>query len=158
MRLPIFVSFSTLALSACATVFNGETQPARLTSEPDGATVSVTNRKGEVVQSATTPTTLTLERGAGYFRPQAYKISFSKPGYAPREVQLNSSISRWYAGNVIFGGLVGVLVVDPISGAMYTFPKSVTETMAPQAAAGENAATAGAMPQPLRAVQLAPTN
>ncbi|HTO57113.1 MAG TPA: hypothetical protein VMJ74_04925 [Pseudomonadales bacterium] len=139
MRLPIFVSFATFALSACATVFNGKMQSVELNSEPTGASVSVTNRKGEVVQTATTPTMLTLQRGAGYFKPEQYTVAYSKPGYAPQETQLKATVSGWYAGNIIFGGLIGLLIVDPATGAMYTLPKSVDEKMTAQTA---NATTA----------------
>lgn len=28
----------------------------------------------------------------------------------------------WYVGNIIFGGLIGLLLVDPITGAMWKLP------------------------------------
>lgn len=28
-------------------------------------------------------------------------------------------LSGWYLGNVVFGGLIGLLIVDPLTGAMY---------------------------------------
>jgi len=29
------------------------------------------------------------------------------------------SLNGWYFGNIIFGGLIGLLIVDPATGAMY---------------------------------------
>ena len=33
--------------------------------------------------------------------------------------QVSSSLNGWYWGNILVGGLIGMLIVDPISGAMY---------------------------------------
>ncbi|MDB4525936.1 hypothetical protein N9065_03445 [Akkermansiaceae bacterium] len=38
---------------------------------------------------------------------------------------LDASMDPWYAGNIIFGGILGVLVVDPATGAMWQLPKEV---------------------------------
>jgi hypothetical protein len=46
------------------------------------------------------------------------------------------SVNGWYVGNVIFGGLVGFLIVDPLTGAMWVLePKDVKESL-PLKAAG----------------------
>jgi len=31
-------------------------------------------------------------------------------------------MSGWYWGNILIGGLIGMLVVDPLTGAMYKLP------------------------------------
>ena len=31
----------------------------------------------------------------------------------------------WYIGNILFGGLIGMLIVDPATGAMYNLPDRV---------------------------------
>ncbi len=28
-------------------------------------------------------------------------------------------MNGWYAGNIVFGGLIGILIVDPATGAMW---------------------------------------
>jgi hypothetical protein len=41
-------------------------------------------------------------------------------------------MSGWYIGNILFGGLIGMLVVDPQTGAMYRLePKSLDATLTP---------------------------
>jgi hypothetical protein len=122
-----------LALSGCASIFNGKTQAVMLTSVPDGAAVSVTNRAGEKIHTGTTPVTLTLNRGAGYFKSETYTVTLAKDGFAPKQLTLNSSVSGWYIGNILFGGLIGMLAVDPVTGAMYTFPESVSSALEPEA-------------------------
>jgi len=40
--------------------------------------------------------------------------------YYPYEVHVKLTVDGWYFGNVLFGGLIGILIVDPATGAMYT--------------------------------------
>ena len=72
----------------------------------------------------------TLKKGRGYFKPETYTLSFSKEGYKPVDITVRGSVNGWYFGNVIFGGLIGLLAVDPATGAMYTLqPKEVAATL-----------------------------
>lgn len=114
-----------LALAGCASIFNGQTQSVVFQSEPSGAAITVSNRAGEQVHAGTTPVTITLKRGAGYFRSEVYTIRLTKPGFAPKEVVVTGTMSGWYIGNILFGGLIGMLAVDPVTGGMYVFPDSV---------------------------------
>ncbi|MCG2921469.1 hypothetical protein KZ305_25620, partial [Escherichia coli] len=46
-------------------------------------------------------------------------------------MQVKSRLNGWYFGNIIFGGLIGILVVDPMTGAMFTLsPKDVNAVLA----------------------------
>ncbi|MDA8868601.1 hypothetical protein N9H91_02170 [Pseudomonadales bacterium] len=49
----------------------------------------------------------------------------NKVGFSPKEYTLNSSVDGWYFGNLLLGGLIGMLIVDPITGAMYNLPARV---------------------------------
>jgi hypothetical protein len=118
-----------IALTGCASIFNGQTQAVTIKSDPDGANLVVTNRAGDKVHSGTSPATLTLKRGAGYFKSEIYRVTLMKEGYAPKELMITSSVSGWYIGNILFGGLIGMLAVDPATGGMYTFPESVSGTL-----------------------------
>lgn len=129
----------TLALSGCASIFNGKTQAVILNSVPDGAVATVSNRAGEKVHTGTTPVTLTLNRGAGYFKSETYTVTLTKDGFATKQLTITSSVSGWYIGNLLFGGLIGMLAVDPVTGAMYTFPDSVNETLDASTAAAPGA-------------------
>lgn len=144
-----------VALSGCASIFNGQTQAVTINSVPAGATVTVTNRAGQAVHTAVTPATVQLKRGAGYFKSESYSVAFKKDGFADGNAVLDSSVSGWYIGNLVFGGLIGMLGVDPATGAMYTFPDSATATLAPGVGTAAPAvgmaapAVAGGAQQPL---------
>ena len=123
------VLFSALAvLCGCATIFEGGTQPVTFKSVPDSATLTIRNRAGEKIHTGTTPATVTLKRGAGYFKSEAYQVTVEKEGYAPTTVSLTAGVNGWYVANLIFGGLIGLLVVDPITGAMYDLSPDTVET------------------------------
>ena len=43
-----------------------------------------------------------------------------------------ASVSGWYFGNLVFGGLIGMLIVDPLTGAMYNLePKKIEQPLTP---------------------------
>lgn len=121
MRLLTILLFSAGLLAGCSTIINGKTQSVAVNSVPEGASITVTERGGEVIHSGQTPVKLELNRGYGYFKPQTYTIRFEKPGYANREILLAGQVNGWYFGNILIGGLVlGMLIVDPNTGGMYT--------------------------------------
>ena len=65
-------------VSGCATIINGSKNPIAINSNPDGAEISIINKKGEVIHKGTTPATVTLKSGAGYFKGEDYKVIFKK--------------------------------------------------------------------------------
>ncbi len=64
--------------------------------------------------------------GEGYFRGQTYTLRFMREGYPDRQVELDSSVDGWYWANILFGGVIGMLIVDPLTGAMYKLPDEVS--------------------------------
>lgn len=110
---------------------NKPTQAIPLNTMPTGVEVSVVDEEGVTVFDGVTPTTVTLTKGAGYFKSKHYTMTLRKQGYADVVLPITGRVSGWYvAGNLVFGGLIGWLVVDPLSGAMYTFePKDVNMSL-----------------------------
>jgi hypothetical protein len=93
------------------------------------------DEKGETVFSGTTPTTVTLRTKAGYFKGKNYTVTFQKEGYAKHEAEIRRGVSGWYIwGNLVFGGVIGWLIVDPATGAMWTLQKEVSVNLAPLSA------------------------
>lgn len=129
MKKTLAASVAALVLSGCASIISGGTQPVTIKSVPDGATVTVTNRAGEKIHNGTTPLTVTLNRGAGYFKSETYKVEVTKEGYELGHLDIVSTVNGWYIGNLLFGGVIGFLAVDPATGAMYSFPDSVNATL-----------------------------
>lgn len=119
MKKLLAVALGVALLSGCATIFEGGTQPVTFNSTPDGAKLTVTNRAGEKIHAGTTPATLTLQRGAGFFKSEQYTVQIVKEGYAAKELVVTGAVNGWYVGNILFGGLIGILIIDPATGAMY---------------------------------------
>ena len=89
------------------------------------------------VFSSQTPAVAVLRKGDGFFRGASYRVRIEKQGYKPQEVVLTSSLNAgWYLlGNIIIGGLVGWLIVDPLTGGMWTLsPDKVSANLASDAA------------------------
>lgn len=117
--LAVFV-VGTLLISGCASIVSKSTYPVSVSSKPEGATITITNRHGQEIHSGRTPATVSLKAGCGYFKGEEYTILFSKAGYKPFKTTITSDLDGWYVfGNIFFGGLIGWLIVDPATGAMW---------------------------------------
>lgn len=106
----------------CASIISKSKYNVRIASTPSGVPFVVYNKKGEQVYSGTTPTTTpALKAGAGYFSGESYTLEFRRDGYPVQKAEIERGVDGWYiAGNFVFGGLIGWLVVDPLTGAMWT--------------------------------------
>jgi len=121
---------TALVSSGCATIVARSSQEITITSVPEGAAVKINNKSGAAVHSGNTPLTVTLKKGRGYFKAERYTVHIAKDGYHARDVTVEGAVNGWYFGNVLFGGLIGLLAVDPATGAMYTLrPKEVSTTL-----------------------------
>jgi hypothetical protein len=124
-----------VALTGCATILHSGPRAVSVASTPPGATVSIYDRSNKLIQTNTTPFVAQLSTSAGYFKGQQYRLVFDMPAHESTEVKLQSSLSGWYFGNLIFGGLIGLLIVDPITGAMYNLsPDKIEQPLTPNQA------------------------
>jgi PEGA domain len=121
------------ALSGCATVTGGTgPQKVKVESDPPGATVLVDGRPHGV-----TPTTVALDRTVGH------RIELDKDGYAPTAADLKPGVNPWVFGNLLVGGLVGIVVDLATDSERRLYPGGVDIHLAP--AAGT---TPGLLPSP----------
>jgi hypothetical protein len=151
LSLPTCLLAGTALLSSCASIVSHSTWPVALSSAPVGASVAVIDRGGREVFTGTTPAAVQLKSGAGFFQRAKYTIKFTKPGFATQTIPLEANVNGWYFGNLVFGGWIGMLIVDPATGAMYRIPqKDVQVAMAQTTAFDLNAAD----PTGLRIVSL----
>ncbi len=111
----------------CASIVSKSEWPIRIASSPEQADVTITDiRDDKKIFTGKTPTTVTLSSRGGYFKGKTYKVDLSKDGYASQSTEIKSTMNGWYIGNILFGGLIGLLIVDPATGAMWTLdPKDV---------------------------------
>lgn len=101
------IAASLLSTAACATIMQGSEQEISVDSTPAGASISVDGQP-----MGTTPAVLRLARR------DTHTLRLDLPGYAPYEMELTRKLSNWVWGNIVFGGVIGV-VVDGSTGAMY---------------------------------------
>lgn len=106
----------------CASILGQSKQSVNITSSPAGAKVEIYNGKGNLVTSGETPfTAVSLPAGAGFFTAEKYTVKFKKAGCLDCEAPINVGVNGWYiGGNFLLGGLVGWLIIDPLTGAMWT--------------------------------------
>lgn len=124
--LSVFMVLSFAMLNGCASIVAGGPQVIPITSNPPDAQLKIVNlRTGNTMFAGKTPYTATLDRGAGYFKKSRYNIVVEKEGYQAKEMLIEGTASGWYVlGNFVFGGLIGWLIVDPITGSMWTLNPS----------------------------------
>ncbi len=109
-----------LLLTSCASICDSTKECLSIRSEPYDAEVIIRDNKGLEVYSGTTPADITLPKSVGYFCGADYLITVSKPGYESKSITVTRSLSGWYWGNILIGGLIGMLIIDPATGAMWT--------------------------------------
>lgn len=124
-----------ISLAGCASIVDGGPRKVSVNSDPSDAKVTVFNKKGEEVFVQQTPAMFKLKRGAGYFKGASYHLVIEKEGFQKSEVDLKSTVNGWYIANIFIGGIIGFLIVDPATGAMYTLsPKDVNVVLEKQSA------------------------
>lgn len=124
----LVANFLLMLALGCATLVKGGKQTVELKSIPQGSNCDVYNQKtNDRISTVTTPAVLTLERGSGYFKSAKYRIRCNMANYTPQEALLDGSLNGYYmGGNILLGGLIGWLIIDPLTGAMYTLePETV---------------------------------
>lgn len=121
----VAVSFS----GGCATILSNSSYPVTIDTNPSGAAITIKDKKGDTVHKGTTPTMVNLKAGWGYFSPARYTIEATFEGHEPIQQTFHGEFDAWYLGNFIFGGLIGFLIVDPLTGAMWTLDDRVVVTL-----------------------------
>lgn len=119
--------FFTL-LCGCASIVSDSKYPVAVSSEPNEATFQVVNQDGQIIYRGKTPTVVSLKSGDGYFKKAKYKVIFEKDGYQSTTSEIEASFDGWYLGNALFFTtdlLLGFLVIDPATGAMWKIDENV---------------------------------
>ena len=99
----------SMALSTgCATIVSGSDQAVQVDSVPENAVVTLNN-----VSVGNTPARFDLSR-----KNSTATVQLELPGYKSKEITLKRGTNGWVWGNILVGGLIGV-VVDISTGAMY---------------------------------------
>lgn len=111
------------AVTGCATIIKGTSQDISVDSNPGGAQVTVTQNSGVEVFKGATPAKLSLSK------KHEYTVSVKLAGYQEARVPVTQHLSGWFFGNLLCGGLLG-MVIDAVDGAMYNLePENVSVTL-----------------------------
>jgi uncharacterized protein YceK len=107
--------------SGCAAITTGSTQPLSVTTKQAGTNVvgaarELTNGKGTYY--VTTPGTVTVKRSYSDM-----VVVCKKDPLPDANMTVKSSVKAMAFGNIILGGVVGV-IVDTSTGAAYDYPTS----------------------------------
>ena len=146
-RLILLGLVASLSLGGCATITRTEHDTWTVKTTPGSAAVKTTNGFG----CDATPCTFRMERKA------EFDVTITKPGYKSWTGHVTHKVSgaggAGMAGNVLVGGLIGV-VVDSNSGAMFDLvpnPLEVTlektDAAAPSSMDVAKSATTDSAPQ-----------
>ncbi len=113
-------------LGACASIMEGTDQSIAVSSHPSGAICVLEREGGQIAAVNPTPGTVRVEKSA-----EDISVRCSKLGYQDSIGVLVSELEGMTAGNLIFGGVIG-LAVDAGSGAMHYYPSSITVNLSPE--------------------------
>ena len=83
------------------------------------------NHDGNRLFEGRPPTTLTLSARRGFFQGARYTIEVSQDGYTTGRATLSADLDAWYIGNILFGGVLGLLIIDPATSAMWKLDERV---------------------------------
>ena len=118
LKLVIIITSSAF-LTSCASIVSRNKWPLAVDSKPEGVHVSITNKKGMEVFTGKTPVVTTLKSGSSFFGKESYVVALTYKGTETRKINVECKVNGWYFGNLLIGGLIGMLIVDPATGAMY---------------------------------------
>ncbi len=102
----------TAFIISCATIIKGTSQDISINSNPTKANVVIKTTGGVEVFTGLTPTTTKLSK------KKEYNVTISLEGYKETTVQITQSFEAWTIGNLLCGGVIG-LIVDAVNGAMW---------------------------------------
>lgn len=127
----------TLTIVSCATILGSPIHVMPISSTPSDAAILITDEKGIEVFKGATPTSVTLNKSNGsYWGKKSYTVKISKDGFETQTIPVTANANGWYiGGNLIFGGLIGWFIVDPLNGHMYNLtPENIATTLSSKTA------------------------
>ncbi|HET6718245.1 MAG TPA: hypothetical protein VFH22_01280 [Rhodocyclaceae bacterium] len=136
-------------LSGCATIVGDERTSLPIKSTPADAQILIIDEAGRTAYRGRTPDQVPLRKSDGhYWGGKQFTVAISKRGYQTQRIQVDTRPNALYlGGNLLFGGIIGWLMVDPISGKMYDLSSEGIEVTLQKSP--YEAPTAAAAPSPI---------
>jgi hypothetical protein len=107
-----------VSLTGCASIVSGRHAELSIYTNAPNAQVVVRDKRGQEVASVHTPGRVALKRKDRFIFPTRYTATITAPGYQTAQVPIRSTINPWVLGNIVFGGIPG-LVIDNATGAAW---------------------------------------
>ena len=102
-------------LVSCSSIFNGSKDEVTINSNPIEAEITIDGMKMGV-----TPKTVELKRG------KIHVIEIRKSGFESYKIATSNSIAGWFWGNLLCGGVIG-MVIDLATGNAYDVDPDVID-------------------------------
>jgi hypothetical protein len=118
--------FMAVLATGCASIVNGGDQKIRLSTTPSNASYRVINSANrQEVATGLTPAEIDVQTKQAYMSGANYEVQFFKDGFEKANTQINTKLSGWYFANFLLpcGVICGMLIIDPITGGMWSFEK-----------------------------------
>jgi hypothetical protein len=115
-------------LPGCASMVHGPIQTVDFTSQPIGAKITIDGK-----DYGLTPKSVELRRmGRLKGEPKEkkfYDVKIELDGFYPYQFKVKREMDGWFVGNLLLGGLIGI-IVDASNGSMYKLtPDQVIATL-----------------------------
>jgi hypothetical protein len=126
----VLVLTAVLFILGCASIIHGTRQEVFFQSSPAGAQVEVSDDVGVSYGLCETPCSIELKR------KNKYVVTISKNGYESIEMLIERKSDGWIWGNILIGGLIG-LIIDFSNGAAYKLsPSEIMATLSKESLGG----------------------
>ena len=124
----LFFLALTMGLTGCATIVSKSCYAIPVKANEPGAIVKVYDRENVLVTWVKAPGTVVFAAHNGMYSSASYRFVFEKPGFENDESIVNAKVDPCYWINFvsIYSAVLGLLFVDPMSGAMWAFDENVT--------------------------------
>ncbi len=123
IRRGLLVGFVALGAAGCSTIVEGTSQDITLATVPSEAACTV-QKNGVIIATVnSTPGRVTVDKSS-----DDLAVVCNKEGFKETKGMLDSDLAAATFGNVIAGGLVGV-VIDSATGASRKYDDSITVTL-----------------------------
>jgi len=124
----ISIGILTLLLSSFASIIHGPSQVVDFSSQPNGATITIDGK-----EYGKTPQSILLKRKGRRkgenSRKQGYNVQVTLDKYYPYDFKIKREMDGWFLGNLLFGGIIGI-IIDATNGSMYKLtPNQVNAQM-----------------------------
>ena len=119
------------SLSGCATIVSGGRNQVTVDNSGGATYFSILDHNHQVVDSGVTPKQVTLRTKQQWLKPAKYQVVYAgQEGTTQHD--LNARLNWWTAGNIVIGGVPG-LIIDSATGAAWKLqPKVVGQIPAQQ--------------------------